>query len=209
MPLVGLQRHFDALALQIGRAATEVDAVLGQRPGDQPRQVGGAVAQGEVVAAIDQVDEGIVEVHLQAHLWMLAHEAAADLVEEGRSEGRRRGKPQGAAQFVLQLVHFLSGQLQLHQGLARALQVDVPGLGQGHAPGGALEQAHAQLALQVPHGLGQGRGRLAQLLGGTTETAVLGRGDEHGERTELVHLSVPNRHKSCAKDSILPPGGLG
>ncbi|MDT4847789.1 hypothetical protein FQZ97_818580 [compost metagenome] len=127
------------------------------------------------------------------------HESAADLVEKGRTEGRRRSKAQSAAQLVLQLVHLFAGQLQLHQRLARAFQVDVPGLGQGHPPGGAFEQAHAQLGLQMPHRLGQGRRGLAQLLGGATEAAAFGGGHEHGERAELVHRSVPVRHKSCAE----------
>ncbi|MOA39333.1 hypothetical protein D3C78_1611010 [compost metagenome] len=61
---------------------------------------------------------------------VFAQEAAAHRVEEGRGEGRRRSDAQAAAQFVLQLLDAFAGQLQLHQRLARALQVDVPGLGE-------------------------------------------------------------------------------
>ncbi|MNU07628.1 hypothetical protein D3C72_2533020 [compost metagenome] len=63
----------------------------------------------------------------------------------------------------------------------------MPSFCERHASGSALEQTDAQLAFQVPHRLGQRGGRLAQLLGGTAEAAVLGGGDEHGERAELVH----------------------
>ncbi|MNG18304.1 hypothetical protein D3C84_1023580 [compost metagenome] len=61
------------------------------------------------------------------------------------------------------------------------------GFGQCHAPGGALEQTHAQLVFQMPDRLGQRRRGLAEVLGRAAETAVFGGGDEHVERTELVH----------------------
>ncbi|MNH38380.1 hypothetical protein D3C79_994000 [compost metagenome] len=75
----------------------------------------------------------------------------------------------------------------MHQGLTRALKVYRPGLGQGHAPGGALEQAHAKLALQMGDGLGDRRRRLAQLIGRTAEAAVFGGGDENGQGRHFVH----------------------
>ena len=68
-----------------------------------------------------------------------------------------------------------------------AFQVQGTGLGQRHAPGGAFEQAHAQFALQVRNSLGDGRRRLAQLLGRTAEAAVLGGSDEDGQGHHLVH----------------------
>ncbi|MCY1560804.1 hypothetical protein D9M68_979830 [compost metagenome] len=88
---------------------------------------------------------------------------------------------------MLQLRHLLAGVTQALQHLARGLQVDPPGLGQDRASGAALEQPYAQLLFQVGDRLGEGRGGFAQLLGGTAETTVLRRGDEHAEGSELVH----------------------
>ncbi|MCY1407300.1 hypothetical protein D9M71_225970 [compost metagenome] len=205
--LVVLQGHVATLALQVGRARAEQDAVLHQRLGDDAGQVGGTVAQGEIAAAFHQVDIGIAQFHFQVHLRMVAHEAAAHPGEEGRAERRRRGDVQAAAQFVLQLLDALAGQAQLHQRLARAFQVEMTGFGQRHPSGGALEQPRAQLILQLRHGLGQGGRRPPQLLGGAAEIAVLGGGDEHGQGAQFVHRSIPDRHRSCAGDGILqsPP----
>ncbi|MNF81335.1 hypothetical protein D3C84_636040 [compost metagenome] len=127
---VVLQRHFPAAALQVGRAGTQENAVFHQRLGDHAGQVGGAIAQGEVVATVDQVDVVVAQVHFQMHMRVLAEEAAADGVEEGRAEGRRCRDAQAAAHLVLQLFDALTGQLQLHQRLAGALQVDMPGFGE-------------------------------------------------------------------------------
>ncbi|MCY1377850.1 hypothetical protein D9M69_654450 [compost metagenome] len=105
---------------------------------------------------------------------------------------------------MLQLLHALAGELQLHQRLTGAFQVDLPGFGQRHASGGAFEQACAQLLFELRDGLGQGGGRLAELLGGTAEIAVFGRGDKHVQCAQFVHLPVPARKRSCAGVSILP-----
>ena len=66
----------------------------------QPRQVDGAVAQAEVVAAFAEIEEGFVEVHPQADPRMRL-EAGAGLLEERRGERRRRGEAQFAAQLRL------------------------------------------------------------------------------------------------------------
>ncbi len=187
VPGIVLQSDRLAVTGQVGRAGAKDHAVLDQRLGDQLRLVGGAVAQRQVVAAIDQVFVGIVEVDLQAHLRVLAHETATYLVEKRGAERRRRGDTQGTAQRVLQLLHLFGHPLQVHQRLARAFQVQGAGLGQRHAPGGTFEQAHAQFALQVRNSLGDGRRRLAQLLGRTAEAAVLGCSDEDGQGHHLVH----------------------
>ncbi|MNO71708.1 hypothetical protein D3C76_626300 [compost metagenome] len=152
---------------------------------------------------------GIAQVHLQVHLWMSAQETAAHLVEKGRAEGRRRSDAQVAAQFVLQLLDALGGQAQLRQRLPRAFQIQVPGLGQRHAPGGALEQPCAKFLLQLRHGLGKRGRRLAELFGSAAEVAMLGGGDKHVERAQFVHRFIPDRHRSCARDGIQLTPSLG
>ncbi|MNI00418.1 hypothetical protein D3C73_532160 [compost metagenome] len=133
---------------------------------------------------------------------MRGQKATAHLIEKRRCERGRGGDPQVAAQFMLQLLHVFGGQLQLHQRLACAFQVDAARFGQRHAPGGAVEQARAEFFLQLGHGLGQGRRGFAEQVGGAAEITLFGGGDEHGQGTHFVHLSIPDRHRSCAGAGI-------
>ena len=74
----------------------------------------------------------------------------------------------------------------------------------GDVPGRPISAKSVWLALQVANGLGQGRGRLAQQLGGAAETALLGRGDEHAEGTELVHGRFLPGKRILHEQAVLP-----
>ena len=107
------------------------------------------------------------------------------------------------------LFDLLPRRAQRFQGLTSRLQVDLPGLGQRQAAGGALEQAGAEFRFQVGDGLGQRRGRLAQALGATAEATGFGSGDEHRQGIQFVHRLLPFRHKCCAPRPVLPGRRFG
>ncbi|KAG0776189.1 hypothetical protein G6F22_012748 [Rhizopus arrhizus] len=66
-------------------------------------------------------------------------------------------------------------------GAELSLQQALPGLGQGHAAGGAMEQAHPQPSLQRADRVAHRRGRKPQLGAGTAEAAVTGDRRERGK----------------------------
>ena len=187
MLIKGLRGDRQPLARQVFRAATQRQAIAADHPGDQPRQVVMPFAQRQVVAAFEQIDERVAQVHLQVDLRVLLKKTAHHLVEKSPTIGQRRGDFQTAAQAMLQLLDLLPRLVQPLQDLTRGFQVKPSGFRERNPPGTALEQTRPQLRLQVIDRFGQGRRGLAQLLGGATETAQL-RGDhEHFQCTQLVH----------------------
>ncbi|MNL42507.1 hypothetical protein D3C87_1649660 [compost metagenome] len=141
-PLVvikGLRGDRQALARQVFRAAAQCQAIAADHAGDQPRQVVVAFTQGQVVAALEQIDELVAQVHLQVDLRILLKKTATDLIEKSLPIGQRRGDFQAAAQAMLQLLDFLAGLVQPLQYLARGFQIKPPGFCQQNPPSAAFE----------------------------------------------------------------------
>ncbi len=136
---------------------------------------------------------------------MRLEEAGAGLLEERRGERRRRGEAQFAAQLRLQQFDLLPRRAQRFQGLTSRLQVDLPGLGQRQAAGGALEQAGTEFRFQVGDGLGQRRGRLAQALGATAEATEF----RQWRRTSPGHSICPSTPSAPAQVLCVAPGSAG
>jgi hypothetical protein len=75
------------------------------------------------------------------------------------------------------------------QGRPGLPQQDLTGLGEGDLAGGAPQQRHPELALQLPDRAGQRRLRHAQPRGGAPEVSFLGDRDEVAKlsRLQLIH----------------------
>ncbi|MNC42822.1 hypothetical protein D3C75_916500 [compost metagenome] len=130
MLVEGLRGDRLPLAFEVLRARAQRQAIAADHARDQPRQVVVPFAQGQVMAALQQIDEVVAQVHLQVDLRVLVKKTATYLIEKGLPIGQRRGDFQAAAQTMLQLLDFLAGLVQSLQHLARGFQVEPTGFGE-------------------------------------------------------------------------------
>src|SRR6266508_3600242 len=203
----------------VGEVRQEQASPAGQavpgRQRDQPRLAGqlldvkavtveGAAQQGDIGAPVPQ-----------HHRWLAP---AADH-QLGRQQLRRGGHGLVGGDDLLQQlgVAGFGGDDQPRRGLAGSLgaagggadrvngaaclfQQHLPGLGQGDAAGGALQQPDAELGLELADGLGQGRLRHAQPRGRAAEVQLLGLGcmsmsefyepTDQAEATRTIHRAL-------------------
>jgi hypothetical protein len=87
-----------------------------------------------------------------------------------------RSSPLGASRLIGRGAH---GSAAGVKALAR--------LGQRELAGGAVQQRHAAVALQLAHLLAHGGGAHAQGAGGAAHRSVLHHGGQHGHAFEVVH----------------------
>ena len=194
---------FDALQravpFQVFRAATHYPAAGAQLAGDQRAVLQAGDADRQVVAFLLEVDDPVVQLqdHFQARV--ARHEFHHQRPQPERAEAHRRHHPQFPAQVVLAQGHAFRGVVQvLQRGLGRLVE-EAAGLGRLDVARGAVEQAHAEVALQVAdafadHGLGQahafGGGADAAQLDHVEEGLYVFKAQAHGE-------SRNNREADC------------
>ena len=133
----------------------------------------------------DHVDRLLVEVdaHPRVHgAELLQHRRNAEAREGKRAEGDAPAQQPG------QLAQLLLGRFDLVQHAIRALQEDLPRLGQLDPAGAAREELGAQLGLEPPDLLRQCRLRDPDLLAGPGEVPVAGDGCEVLELSKLHEI---------------------
>ena len=101
--------------------------------------------------------------------------------------GGEGGQAHAAAHVAVAGGELGLGRLELGQHALGAPDEQPCGGGEGHAPSLALEQCHADLALEGGQMLGDGGGRVAERLGGGGDRAALGELAEHVEAADVEH----------------------
>ena len=105
--------------------------------------------QGHVEAFVDQVHPAVAHVQLQAHLRVLLQEPRQQSGQLLLGQRHRHADPDQAARLGAEPVHHLARSLGLGEhGLGMAVHAHAD-IGDGKAPGGTLQQAHAHLALEL------------------------------------------------------------
>ena len=89
--------------------------------------------------------------------------------------------PQAAARLVPRLAQVLQRTVDLVDRRPQPLEQVVAGVGQGNAARRAVQQAHAEALLELPHRVAERRGRDVEPGRRDPETEVLGDGDERGQ----------------------------
>ncbi|CAM2151501.1 hypothetical protein PT2222_260042 [Paraburkholderia tropica] len=140
----------------------------------------------EIERAVAQLLAQLVEAQLaklDGHERPVTPKVGEGVGETRRARDRRHADHQPPFALALQMREIFLGALQLAQHRARAPQQRLAFGGRHHAPGIALEQAHAALVLQIAHGLGDGGLRHVQ----PPRRAVDGaRGGDLDQRSQLV-----------------------
>ena len=148
VPLEVLRALRRGLPRQVGGAGAKHDLVRRQRPRHQPRQVDGAVAQAEVVAAFAEIEEGFVEVHPQADPRMRLEEAGAGLLEERPGLGQRQAAggalEQAGTEFRFQVGDGL-GQRRGRLAQALGATAEATGFGSGDEHRQGIQFVHRLL----------------------------------------------------------------
>ena len=106
---------------------------------------------------------------------------------ERRRRGREGGQAHAAAHVAVAGGELGLGRLELGQHTLGAPDEQPRGGSQGHAPSLALEQRHADLALEGRQVLGDGGGRVAERLGRGGDGAALGELAEHVQAADVEH----------------------
>jgi hypothetical protein len=91
------------------------------------------------------------------------------------------------APFAIQIVQSAG---DLSNGRPQSFEKAPSGVGQGDAPGRAVQQAHTQPLFELPNGVAEGRGRDAEAHGGGSKAEILG--DRH-ERDQVRKLASTHR----------------
>ncbi|MCY1442277.1 hypothetical protein D9M71_586410 [compost metagenome] len=125
--------------------------------------------------------------HAGLHVGVGALEAVDQVgqIIAGHQAGHAYG--QAAGNLVGALLQAALGVLHGGQDQVRLAQELVALVGQGHALGVAVEQAHADFLFQLLDGQGQGRLRDEHRLRGSGDRAGLGDGDEVADLAEGHH----------------------
>ncbi|MDT4870060.1 hypothetical protein FQZ97_1051210 [compost metagenome] len=177
MEVLGFLRH--GMALEEGgsrhhhRAHVRAD---GQRHhvGLQPF----TEAHAGVVSTGHHIHQRIVGGDFQHDIRIGLEEAARQRQQDQLRSGAAGVDAQGAGRCVAELVEVLQRVIDVAEGRLDACVQALAGLGEGHAAGGAVEQAHAQSLLQGAQGVTQRRRGEAQLHGGAAEAEVGGDAEE-------------------------------
>ena len=183
------QAHALAGAQGVVRRGHEAQRVIPQPGGLQRRRgVRGQRGDGQLGLAGQHVRIGLFGIDkgdVQFHLWELLTVAAQQRRQVVQADMVAGGDAQGAADAIVQCRNRAAGIGGRGQQRARAFQQQAAGLGGQHRSAEAVEQAHAQLGLQLGDAFAHCRLGQVQLLGGGGEAAVLDHRDEHGQAGQV------------------------
>ena len=186
-----------AAAREVGRAGREDEPRGPQAPHEERRlHDAGGDADGDVEALAHQVDATIGEDGLDARARVRGEEVGHHLAEEGRAEGDRRGDAEEALRGGARGRHGGVGLLGLGDDPRAALVVGLAQLGRLDGARGALEQAYAELRLELGDLAAHRRLGLPQHARRAGEAPVLhdpGE-DDHAVEIDLgLHALIPPR----------------
>ena len=154
-----------------------------------------ADAHRDVEALVDEIDDAVGQLDVEAHVGMALGEFGDRGREIVRAEGDAAGEAQRAARHDSSGAGRRFGLVEIGEELYAALVKGAAGLGERKAAGRAVEQARAEVRLELGHVPRHRRHRHAEPVGGAREAAGLddpGEGIDgveavHGGRGQLLH----------------------
>jgi hypothetical protein len=129
------------------------------------------------------VRAGLLDEDLDAGVQIV--EGAQHLRQQTGAQARRRPEPHPAAAQLGHLLHLAAGRVGVGEDAAGEREQRLPGVGEGDVAPRAAEEIRAQLLLQRPDLLGEGRLGDMDPLRGPGEVQGLG---DRGEVAELLQL---------------------
>lgn len=187
---VGLQlaRGFrGAVAFQVGRRGVEAAPVAAQLAGGDAGVGDFAEAHADVVAVFDQVDRPVAQLQLHFDLGVAGDEGGDGRADVLAAEAEAGIDPQQAARFGAAAGHRPFQCVEVGQDAPAFGQIKFAFVGDGHAPGAAVEQPDAEPAFEAGQAPGDGRRGDAQFAGGGDQTALLDQQGEKGEVGNSIH----------------------
>lgn len=178
----------DATAAEVVGRGAEHATIGGQAPRDEARIRERTDADREVHAGRYEVDELIAEVDVEVEAGMLREEAGQEWREVQAPEGGRDADAEGAADLAARLAHAV-GQAGERFDRGAALLGEPGALAGGlEAAGGAMEEAHTELALEAFEALAGDGDRQPRATRGRADRAGIEHAQEQAQVGELVHI---------------------
>ena len=156
----------------VRRGGDELADLTGQRHGDHVLRDGLFEADPRVIAFGDDVDHPRFAHRFHEHFRVADHEVDQQLVQKQRADMVRHVEAQRAGGFPGVAVDLLPGETDLLQRRADTRHVALPGVGERHAAGRAVEKSRLKAALQPGDGVADRRGGHPQLLRRTAKAAA-------------------------------------
>jgi hypothetical protein len=177
-----------AVPLQVGgrRAGDQVEGA--QAPRDQAVIVQRAGAEHTIVALVREVDDAVAQGEANRYLGVLGHVLGKQRRKAVGAERDRRVDPQLAPRPRPAVGRDGLGRLQFREHDARPFEEVAPGVGQALPAGRPVQQAHAQVLLQLPDVLADHRRGDVGGVRGRRERAEVGDLGEHLHAGETVHI---------------------
>lgn len=176
-----------AMTLQVGSAGAGHLRQLGQVPADQAGIVQLADPQHAVRTLAQQVDQAIVAAQLQLQFRVTLAELRQERNHPHPPQCARQVDPQAPARVVQDAWKAAFRLLQVRQQAHATLVVGLPVQGQADLAGGALQQLHAKVRLQLLDRLGHAGARQLQAVRGLAEGAQLDDAGEGLHGLETIH----------------------
>jgi hypothetical protein len=158
---------------------------------DQARVGDHAAAHADVEALGHQIDRPVVEADFDLELRVALGQHCGQRQHEAAAEADAHGDAHAPADAAARARDGTDGVVQAAQRVARALGEARPLGGQRQPPRGAIEQAHADLRLQLDHVLAHRCRRQVQPLRGGGEAAAGGGLDEGDQALQVFHRAQP------------------
>ena len=151
-----------------------------------------AHTQRHVDALLQQIHRSIEHQHFQLDLRVALEELRHQLAEHRLRQRDRAGHPHGAARRALDLCDRIGGRLRLFPHRLTVAQIGLAHLGQRQLAGGALQQTHAQLLLELGDPAREPRLRNAQTPARRREPAALDHLGEIQHVIQVLHGNLSN-----------------
>src|SRR5207342_169173 len=146
---------------------------------------------GDIDAFVDDVDAAVADVQLHAHLRVLGQEFRQQLRHLLLRHSHRHAHADHAARFRAEAVDDFARGLCLGQHRLRMAVNTVPDFGHGEAARRTLQQAHAQVGLELADAAAQARLGDTQRAFRGGETLMVDHGGEVIEVVEVLHGDYP------------------
>ena len=184
-----LRRFRPAGAIQVLRAGDQQLLDLAEAAHHQAAVVVqlAAHAYRDVHAFVDDVHPAVADDQLQADFRVQGHEFRQQFRELLLRHRHRHADPHRTARFRAQAIHRLARGLRLGQHRLRMAMHAGADIGHRETSGRALQQAHAEFALQCADAPAQARLGNAQRTFGRGETTVVDDGGEVVQVVEILH----------------------
>src|SRR5690606_18270262 len=163
-----------------------------------------AEADAGVVSLRNDIDQQVLDPHLDVDVRVLVHEAAQHRLQHDQISGTRYVDAQLAGRMLGLAADLRGGANQLFYCRLDQLQVTLAILREADAAGGAVEERPSEPLLQGTNGLAHRRGRNTELHARGSEALCLGYRDEGDQPVQLVLAHVLLRSRGASHGLFSP-----